>query len=258
NFGTRGGGNNIIDASVNIGTLGQGLNLGVINGTINIPGLGIISNIGLLVRALSTDANANILSTPTLLTLDNEEARVMVGSNVPFITGQYATTGSTSTVEPFQTIERHDVGLLLRVKPQITEGGAVRMVLYQEVSRVGQGPSTDAAGPPWTKRSLLSPVVVDDQHTLALGAVLRAMLTAARSGCDAEPCPSGQVAGAPNSSSSRRCLPPPPSLQRSIPRSSRAFRTRSHKRMVCSRGETKANPLSFCCALMRPSTASQK
>ena len=59
-----------------------------------IPGLGVISNLGLLVRALESDANANILSTPTLLTLDNEEARIIVGQNVPFITGQYATTGT--------------------------------------------------------------------------------------------------------------------------------------------------------------------
>jgi general secretion pathway protein D len=179
NFGARGGSNsnNIIDASVNVGSLAQGLNLGVINGTITIPGLGIISNIGLLVRALATDANANILSTPTLLTLDNEEARVMVGSNVPFITGQYATTGSTSTVQPFQTIERHDVGLLLRVKPQITEGGAVRMVLYQEVSRVDAGTTTNTTGPTLTKRSLESSVVVDDQQIVVLGGLIQDQFT---------------------------------------------------------------------------------
>ncbi len=83
-----------------------------------------------------TTSTANILSTPTLLTLDNEEARIIVGQNVPFITGQYATTGTTATVQPFQTIERRDVGLVLRVKPQITEGGTVRLGIYQEVSRV--------------------------------------------------------------------------------------------------------------------------
>ncbi|HEY2816895.1 MAG TPA: type II secretion system secretin GspD [Casimicrobiaceae bacterium] len=177
NFGARGTGTNIIDASVNVGTLGQGLNLGLINGTIAIPGLGLISNIGLLVRALATDANANILSTPTLLTLDNEEARVMVGSNVPFITGQYATTGSTSTVQPFQTIERHDVGLLLRVKPQITEGGSVRMVLYQEVSRVDAGTEKNATGPTLTKRSLESSVVVDDQQIIVLGGLIQDIFT---------------------------------------------------------------------------------
>ena len=96
----------------------------------------MITNLALLIRSLEQDANANILSTPTLLTLDNEEARIIVGQNMPFVTGQYATTGSTSTVQPFQTFERHDVGVMLRVKPQITEGGTIRLIIYQEVSRV--------------------------------------------------------------------------------------------------------------------------
>ncbi len=177
NFGARGGGTNIIDASVNLGSLAQGLNLGILNGSITIPGLGVISNLGLLIRALASDTRANILSTPTLLTLDNEEARIMVGSNVPFITGQYATTGSTSTVQPFQTIERHDVGLLLRVKPQITEGGTVRMVLYQEVSRVDAGTTTNTTGPTLTKRSLESSVVIDDQQIVVLGGLIQDSFT---------------------------------------------------------------------------------
>jgi len=131
NFGVRGSGNNIIDASANLGSVGTGLNLGIINGTVNIPGLGVITNLAFLARALETDANANILSTPTLLTLDNEEARIIVGQNVPFITGQYTTPAANPTVSPFQTIERKDVGLTLRVKPQITEGGSVRLSIYQ-------------------------------------------------------------------------------------------------------------------------------
>jgi general secretion pathway protein D len=102
NFTARGSGGNIIDASANLGSLGQGLNIGIINGTINIPGFGVISNLGLLVRALDTDTRANILSTPTLLTMDNEEARIIVGQNVPFITGQYATTGTTTTPTPWR------------------------------------------------------------------------------------------------------------------------------------------------------------
>ena len=170
NFGTRGSGNNIVDASVNLGTLGQGLNLGIINGTINIPGLGVISNLGLLVRALENDAKANILSTPTLLTLDNEEARIIVGQNVPFITGQYATTGTSATVQPFQTIERRDVGLVLRVRPQITEGGTVRLGIYQEVSRVQD---TSTAGPILSKRALESSVVIDDQQIVVLGGLIQ-------------------------------------------------------------------------------------
>jgi general secretion pathway protein D len=174
NFGTRGSGNNIVDASVNLGTLGQGLNLGIINGTINIPGLGVISNLGLLVRSLENDAKANILSTPTLLTLDNEEARIIVGQNVPFITGQYATTGTTATVQPFQTIERRDVGLVLRVRPQITEGGTVRLGIYQEVSRVQD---TSTAGPILSKRALESSVVIDDQQIVVLGGLIQDSLS---------------------------------------------------------------------------------
>ena len=170
NFGERGSGTNIIDASVNLGSVGQGLNLGIINGTISIPGLGVISNLGLLVRSLENDANANILSTPTLLTLDNEEARIIVGQNVPFITGQYSVTGSTSTVQPFQTIERRDVGLVLRVRPQITEGGTVRLGIYQEVSRVQD---TSSVGPILSKRALESSVVIDDQQIVVLGGLIQ-------------------------------------------------------------------------------------
>ena len=170
NFGARGSGNNIIDASVNLGSVAQGLNLGIISGTITIPGLGIINNLGLLVRSLENDAKANILSTPTLLTLDNEEARIIVGQNVPFITGQYATTGTTATVQPFQTIERRDVGLVLRVRPQITEGGTIRLGIYQEVSRVQDSSS---AGPILSKRALESSVVIDDQQIVVLGGLIQ-------------------------------------------------------------------------------------
>jgi len=169
NFTQRGAGTNIIDASINLTSVAQGLNLGIINGSISIGGV-LISNLGLLVRALDTDARANILSTPTLLTLDNEEARIIVGQNVPFITGQYATTGSTATATPFQTIERRDVGIVLRVKPQITEGGTVRLQLYQEVSRV-QDNST--AGPILSKRALESAVAVDDQQIVVLGGLIQ-------------------------------------------------------------------------------------
>ena len=121
-------------------------------------------------RALDTDNRANILSTPTLLTLDNEEARIIVGQNVPFITGQYATTGTAVTPQPFQTIERRDVGILLRVKPQITEGGTVHLALYQEVSRVQDN---SAAGPILSKRALESSVAVDDQQIVVLGGLIQ-------------------------------------------------------------------------------------
>ena len=171
NFGTRGGGDNIIDASINLGTVGQGLNLGILNGSINIPGLGIINNLSLLVRSLENDTKANILSTPTLLTLDNEEARIIVGQNVPFITGQYATTGTTATVQPFQTIERRDVGLTLRVRPQVTEGRTVKLRVFQEVSNVQD--TTNPAGIITNRRSIESTVVVEDGEIVVLGGLMQ-------------------------------------------------------------------------------------
>ena len=175
NFGTRGTGTNIIDAQANLGSLGQGLNLGIIHGTINIPGLGTITNLALLARALGSDANTNILSTPNLLTLDNEQASIIVAENVPFITGQYAQTGSSTTVTPFQTIERKDVGLILKVKPQITEGGSVKLTIYEEVSRVED--TTNAAGIITNKRSLESTVMVDDGQIIVLGGLIQDSFT---------------------------------------------------------------------------------
>ena len=175
NFGTRGTGTNIIDAQANLTSLGQGLNFGIIRGTINIPGIGQITNLALLARALETDAKANILSTPNLLTLDNEQAKIIVAENVPFITGQYAQTGSTTTVTPFQTIERKDVGLILTVKPQITEGGSIRLGIYEEVSRVQD--TSNPAGIITNKRSLESTVLVDDGQIVVLGGLIQDSFT---------------------------------------------------------------------------------
>ena len=175
NFGTRGTGTNIIDAQVSLGSLGQGLNLGIIRGTISIPGIGTITNLALLARALQTDSTTNILSTPNLLTLDNEQAKIVVAQNVPFITGQYAQTGSTATVNPFQTIERKDVGLILTVKPQITEGGGVRMAIYEEVSSIAS--TSNPAGIITNKRSLESSVIVDDGQIVVLGGLIQDSVT---------------------------------------------------------------------------------
>jgi general secretion pathway protein D len=175
NFTPRGSGNNIIDVAVNPGTVGQGLALGVMKGVVTIPGLGTITNLAFLARALETQVGANILSTPTLLTLDNEEARIIVGQNIQLITGSYATTGNTTTVNPFQTFERRDVGLVLRVKPQITEGGTIRLVLYQEVSRVDSVLST-ATSTVLSKRALESTVVVDDTQIIVLGGLIQDQL----------------------------------------------------------------------------------
>jgi len=172
NFTPRGSGSNIIDIATNPGTVGQGLALGVLRGTVTIPGLGTIANLAFLARALETQAGANILSTPTLLTLDNEEARILVGQNIPLVTGSYATTGSTTTVTPFQTFERKDVGILLRVKPQITEGGTIRLTLYQEVSRIDPTLSTSTSTV-LSKRSLESTVIVDDTQVVVLGGLIQ-------------------------------------------------------------------------------------
>ncbi|TAJ77817.1 MAG: type II secretion system protein GspD [Gallionellaceae bacterium] len=173
NFGSTG---NIMaaagsTATANIGTAGQGLNIGIVKGTTHIPGLGDVLNLGMLAKFLETDSNANILSTPNLLTLDNEEAKIIIGQNVPFITGSYAQTGSTTTASPFQTIERKDVGLTLRIKPQISEGGTVKMQVYQEVSSVQN--LTNTAGVITNKRSLESSVLVDEGQIVVLGGLIQ-------------------------------------------------------------------------------------
>ena len=171
NFGARGTGTNIIDGAVNPGSLANGLNLGVVRGQVTLPGIGTVTNLAFLARALESDTKANILSTPNLLTLDNEEAKIVIGQNVPFITGQYAQTGAATTATPFQTIERRDVGLTLRIKPQISEGGSVRLQIYQEVSSVQD--QTNPAGIITNKRSLESSVLVDDGQIIVIGGLIQ-------------------------------------------------------------------------------------
>ncbi|MGM0593461.1 MAG: type II secretion system secretin GspD [Pseudomonadota bacterium] len=127
---------------------------------------------GALVRALGGDASNNILSTPTLVTLDNEEAEITVGQNVPFVTGSYTSTGNGSNPSnPFQTIQREDVGLTLKIKPQINEGNAVRMEVSQEVSSLS-GSSSGARDLVTNKRALKTTVMVDDGQVLVLGGLL--------------------------------------------------------------------------------------
>jgi general secretion pathway protein D len=172
NFGSVASGNNIITASGNIATVGQGLNIGIVRGETTIPGVGTILNLGMLAHALETDTNANILSAPNLMTLDNEEAKIVVGQNVPFITGQYAQTGSGTTPTPFQTIERKDVGLTLKIKPQIMQGGTVKLQIYQEVSSVVPAATTDA-GFITNKRSIESNILVDENQIVVLGGLIQ-------------------------------------------------------------------------------------
>ncbi|ADE10739.1 type II secretion system secretin GspD [Sideroxydans lithotrophicus] len=173
NFGSVASGNNIIDAANNLSTVNQGLNIGIVNGTTTIPGVGTVLNLGMLARALETDTNANILSEPNLMTLDNEEAKIVVGQNVPFITGQYAQTGSATTATPFQTIERKDVGLTLKIKPQIMQGGTVKLQIYQEVSSVLPSSSSSTSGLITNKRSIESNILVDDNQIVVLGGLIQ-------------------------------------------------------------------------------------
>lgn len=169
---TGSSGTNVLGVAANPASLGRGLNIGIVKGTITIPGIsGPIVNLGALARALETDGRTNILSTPNLLTLDSEEAKIVVGQNVPFVTGQYAQTGNTNTASPFQTIERKDVGLMLKVKPQITEGGSVRMSVVQEVSSVSSDSTT--LGPTTNKRSVETTVVVDDGDFIVIGGLIQ-------------------------------------------------------------------------------------
>lgn len=170
NFGTN---NNIIGAATNLGSVGQGLNIGVVNGTTTLPGLGTVLNLGVLAHALESDTNANILSEPNLMTLDNEEAKIVVGQNVPFITGQYAQTGSATTATPFQTIERKDVGLTLKIKPQIMQGGTVKLQVYQEVSSVVASSSSSVSGPTTNKRTIESTILVDENQIVVLGGLIQ-------------------------------------------------------------------------------------
>ena len=171
NFG--GAGTNIIGAAADITSVGPGLNIGVIRGQVTIAGQQIL-NLGFLARALETQANANILSQPNIQTLDNEEAKFLVGQNVPFVTGSFSSTGvgqaQTGAVNPFQTFERRDVGLQLRVKPQISEGGSVRLAIYLEVSSVQ--PGTTAGGLITNKRSFESVVNVEDGNFVVLSGLI--------------------------------------------------------------------------------------
>ncbi len=171
------GGNNILSLAGSLATAssttvpGNGLNLLLGSGTITVGGREI-ANLNMLARFLESDSKANILSTPNLITLDNEEAKIVVGRNVPFVTGTYATTGTTATANPFTTVERRDVGLTLKVKPQISEGGTVRLQIYQEASSVIESTATSTTGPSTTKRSIESTVLVDDGSMIALGGLV--------------------------------------------------------------------------------------
>jgi len=120
---------------------------------------------------MESQADTNVLSTPNLLTMDNEEAEIVVGQNVPFITGQNSTQGGTAN--PFQTIERKDVGLTLRVKPQISEGNTVRLELYQEISSIDTNAGVQGSDLITKKRSIKTVVLANNGEMIVLGGLMR-------------------------------------------------------------------------------------
>jgi len=165
NFGNK---NNLLSISTGNGkTLpGNGLNIGIGQ---NINGQNVLTA---LANFLQSDGSSNILSRPTLLTLDNEEAKIVVGQNVPFVTGQYTNNNTANgAVNPFQTVERKDVGLTLKVKPQISDAGTVTMTIFQEISSIDSSKkSTD--GLITNKRSIESHIVIADGAVVVLGGLL--------------------------------------------------------------------------------------
>jgi general secretion pathway protein D len=177
NFTGTSTGNNIISASRNPFGIGNGFNLGYVAGTLTLPDGTKIAQLGALVSALQGDGKSNILSTPSVLTLDNTEAEIKVAQEVPFLTGQYTTSSTTSNPtggaisNPFQTIQRKDVGLVLKVKPQINVGDSVRLDIHQEVSSLAPT-VTGAVDLITNKRELTTSVLVKDDSLLVLGGLI--------------------------------------------------------------------------------------
>lgn len=170
NFGT--GGSNIVNLAIQgaSGTVtpSHGLNIGAAQKTNGVYVLGFLA------RFLEQSGAGNVLSTPNLLTLDNEEAKIVIGQNVPFVTGQFTNSGaSNGSVNPFQTIERKDVGLTLKVRPQISESGTVKLAIYQEVSSVLASTINAPNGPTTNKRTIESNVLVEDGAIVVLGGLLQ-------------------------------------------------------------------------------------
>ncbi|MFC1702532.1 type II secretion system secretin GspD, partial [Pseudomonadota bacterium] len=168
NFPDTGGTLGSIVGSIAAGTLpvfGSGLSLGL--GGVTSGGI----RFGALLRALATDASTNILSTPSLTMLDNQEAEIIVGQNVPFKTGSYETQGSIGQLNPFTTIQREDVGITLKVKPQINEGDAITMTIEQTTSSVSEASSTvnDLVT---NKRSIKTTVLVANDDMIVLGGLI--------------------------------------------------------------------------------------
>ena len=125
---------------------------------------------GLIMQALSTNTNTNLLSTPSIMTLDNQEAEIIVGQNVPFLTGS---TASSTNTNPFTTIQRQDVGITLKVKPHIHDGTAIRLEVEAKAESVAQTTVAGSADLITNKRSLKTMILADNEETIVLGGLIR-------------------------------------------------------------------------------------
>ncbi len=171
NLGTNAG-TNLAEVLANPLAAGAGLSFGYVDGIITLPDGTEVYNLNALAKALEGQSDANVLSTPNILTMDNEEAEIVVGQNVPFITGSFSQISQGTAVEnPFQTIQRRDVGLTLRIKPQITEGSAIKMEIFQEVSNVAlRGEARDIVT---NTRSLSTTIVAENNQMVVLGGLIQ-------------------------------------------------------------------------------------
>lgn len=182
-----------------------GLNTGDAKGFINFPGTDIpivggltfdekksapegallrlgSDRFGALISALASNTHSNLLSTPSLLTLDNQEAEIIVGQNVPFKTGSYA-TNSSGADNPFTTVERKDVGISLKIKPYINEGSTLRLEVEQEVSDIAPSVSgVDSSDLITNKRALKSTILADDGEIIVIGGLIRDSVRTQQSG----------------------------------------------------------------------------
>lgn len=150
-----------------LSSLGGGMNLAIAPKQLGQYYLGALANF------LQQDGSTNIMSKPNLMTLDNQEARIVIGNNVPFVTGSYANAGNMGSVNPFTTVERKDVGLMLRIKPTINENGTVKLTVSQEASAIDGSSLNNPNGPVTSKRSIESTVLVEDGSIVMLGGLMQ-------------------------------------------------------------------------------------
>ncbi len=164
-----------LDQNVTGGAGGGGINIGFLTGQVIVGGTTVVPELSAVLNALRTDTNTNILSTPTVLTLENEEAELVVGQEVPFITSRTTSTGTveqdgdTTGLLQNQNIERKDIGVKLKIKPQINQGDVIRMEIEQEVSNIAPIQLEDASDLITDTRNIKTVTEVDDGQIVVLG-----------------------------------------------------------------------------------------